>query len=857
MEDYIRGALCGYLSVQRGAKDDAKKKRMFLVLTDSRLDYYDSDPRPEFEQDIADAYIFTAATRVHFYVEINAKAPLNSLCLTTDKTACVFIAESDHEAQLWYKHLYERLEALASMVKGTLMLRKEISAKQQLKRLLLKTKYKWKQRYMELGRSSLRFCKESDKKTRMMKQFTLTAQSFVGEESVEFLRQHRVFASYATAVQPDAKMLSRFKQERRDQHYTNNAQLTAVSAVNPHKPSSSGVAPAFPFVVATGQAHLYLAAQTESARADWVVAIRMRIISLKYRHNGDKRQSKTKGGAEQDPEFQLRGFMDVQLKPGAEWKRLFVELDNDLVRVKASERKVGAKFETRLLPTCHVAPTLLKANALVLRNLGKEISLAPPSFKEAERWMTTLQRSGKAVALAKYQKIFEDDVRDLLKNSVVYNLVVPAGESAGLVVERYKKRIVVLSHHPPSLHPTSVSTAGAAPNSLKRSVPTGAATHEAQIPQGSVLVAISQFDMAHESFETIWHAMRHKKGYQHRMTLTLRAPIVKHGVAGVRLSSRDPWVVCRCTLQHGRLSILPLDATGTTSAGEPEVLADLPLRHCRVELASEDGCRNGVKLTVTGTFASALSTTVLMNVAADADAFLWFALLHLEAAIAQDDPSYPLSVAALAKSKDARQRSSRACAEVSDDQKRCFQHCSVVGMRISEIERVALVTDPLSCLEHNDDESVRTGAQSVTRKALAPTGGRHQLSKADSTAFFQLLDAIGCGKIPSSTLVRAMENLTRHLVRPTALRKTEAAQVRADIGVLSELAAALEALRESKQPDGVSTGSSTSSFSSSSLPSSPSFPISVTEFLELMKSVADADVVELVRKMARHDIQCM
>ncbi|TYZ57570.1 hypothetical protein PybrP1_009185 [[Pythium] brassicae (nom. inval.)] len=855
MEDYIRGALCGYLGVQRGAKGDGRKKRMFLVLTDSRLDYYDSDPRPEFEKDIADAYIFTAATRVHHYVEINAKAPPNSLCLTTDKAARVFLAESDQEAQLWYRHLHERLEALASMVKGTLMLRKEISAKQQLKRLLLKTKYKWKQRYIELGRSSLRFCKESDKKTRMMKQFALTAQSFVGEESVEFLRQHRLLASYATAVEPDAKMLRRFKQEQRDLQYTNNAQLAAASAANPHKPSS-GVAPAFPFVVATGQAHLYLAAPTESARADWVVAIRMRIISLKYRHNGAKNQSKAKDG-DQDPAFQLRGFMDVQLKPGAEWKRLFVELDNDLVRVKASERKVGAKFETRLLPTCHVAPTLLKANALVLRNLGSEISLAPTSFKEAERWMTTLERSGKAVGLAKYHKIFEDDVRDLLKNSVVYNLVVPAGESAGLVVERYKKRIVVLSHHPPSLQDTTAA-AGAPLKVLKRGASAGAVQQQL-IPQGSALVAISQFEMAHESFETIWHTVRHKKGYQHRMTLTFRAPIVKQGVAGVRFRSRDPWVVCRCTLQHGRLSIVSLDAT-SASAVEHEVLTDLPLRHCRVELASEVGCRNGVKLTVSGAASSALSMTVLMNVAADADLFLWFALLRLEAAIAQDDPQYPLSVAALANSKNPHKRASRMCTDVAEDQKRCFQHCAVVGMRVAEIERVALVTDPLRCLQHNDDEGVCTEADGVSSKPLAPAACCHQLSEADSTAFFQLLDAIGCGKIQSSSLMRTMDTLTRHLAGPVALRKPApqvspkcdseqpASASRGGVGVLSELVAALEALRESKLDAAPTLPSS---------PPPPSFPISMSEFLELMKSVVDADVVELVRKMARHDIQCM
>lgn len=835
MEDYIRGVLCGYLSVQRGAKGDTKKKRMFLVLTDSRLDYYDSDPRPEFEQDIADAYMFTPATRVHYYMEINANAPPYSLCLTTDKSTCVFIAESDQEAQLWFKHLHERLEALASMVTGTLLLRKEISVKQQFKRMLLKTKYKWKQRYIELGRSSLLFCKESDKKTRMMKQFMLTAQSFVSEESVEFLRQHRFLASYATAVQPDAKMLSRFKQEQRDLHYTNNAQLAAPSGDNnPHK-ASGRVAPAFPFVVATGQAHLYLASTSESARADWIAAIRMRIISLKYRHNSDKNKVKT--AADQDPDFQLRTFMDVQLKPGGDWKRLFVELDNDIVRVKGSDRKIGSKFETRLLPTCHVAPTLLKANAFVLRNLGKEISLAPTSIKEAERWMTTLQRSGKALSLAKYQKIFEDDVRDLLRNSVVYNLVVPAGESAGLVVERYKKRIVVLSHQPESA------------TSLTRSKSAGA-VHQHSIPPGSVLVAISQFEMAHESFETIWHTLRHKKGTQHRMTLTFRAPIVRQGFAGVRFRPRDPWLLCRCSLHHGRLSIETLDTHGDSTARH----ADFPLRHCRIELTSEDNCRNGIKITVSGATSSALTTTVLMNVAADSDLFLWFALLHLEAAVAQDDAHYPLSVAALANSNKASKRSSHIPTDVAEDQRRCFQRCSVVGMRIEEIERVALVTDPLSSLRLNDGGSSTddpTASADPLVVGCAPASSQQQLSDADVTAFFQHLDTIGCGKVQSSTLVRAIEAVTRHLARPAAsaevVPQTISERPASHEGVVAEFFSALAALRESK----------IDAAPASSSPSAASFSISMSEFVGLMKSVVNKEVVELVRKMARHDIQCM
>lgn len=843
MEDYIRGILCGYLTVQHGVKNDAKKKRMFLVLTDSRLDYYDADPRPSFEQNIADAYIFSSTTRVHFYVEINNKAPPHSLCLTTDKVSCVYNADSDAEAQVWFRHLHERLEALATMVTGTLVLRKEISAHQQLKRLVLKTKYKWKSRYMELGRSSLRFCKESEKKTKMMKQFTLSAQSFVSEESVEFLKQHRVLASYATAITPDTKLLAKFKKETRELHYNPSRQPMKLKG---------GIAPAYPFVVATGQAHLYLAAPSESARADWITAIKMRIISLKYRHNGGK--TKEKGDGSANPEFQLRGFMEVQMKPGTEWKRHFVEVDNDIVRVKASECKVGSKFETRLIPTCHVAPTLLKANAFVLRSLGKEIALAPGSMKESERWMEILLRSSKATSLVKYQKIFEDDVRALLKHSVVYNLAVPADAQVGLVVERYKKRIVVLNHQPPQNDvgmgqpaPCNDCRTGSFSQSLSLKRAKSSVTTAQFIPQGSVLVAISQFEMAHESFENIWHKLRHKKGYSHPMTLTFRVPAMKQGVAGVKFRARDPWVVCRCALQHGKFSITSMvDKTtdNTDSSTSERVLADLPLRHCQVELyGGEDNCKNGIKITVTGSTSSALATTVLLNVAGDHNCFLWFALLHLESAIAQDDFRYPLSVATLVNNKNPKKLSHLL--GVAENQRRCFQQCSVVGMRVEEIEKAALVKDPLLELRASEDPGTQpTSPMAISSDAvhvvIGGTGASRQLSESDITAFFQHLDAIGCGKVSSSSLVRSMEALTRHIVRqetskPTSVSAGDSGQ--SHRGVLSAFYSALETLNPSSRET--------------------SFSITMSDFAPLMKSVTDAEVVELVQKMARHDIQCM
>lgn len=836
MEDYIRGILCGYLTVQHGVQDDAKKKRMFLVLTDSRMDYYVTDPRPEFEQKIADAYMFTPETRIHYYVELNARAPPYSFCLTTDKTTDVYIAESDQDAKMWYRHVHERLDALATVVRGTLLLRKEIAVSQQFKRMLLKTKYKWKHRYMELGRSSLRFCKESDKKTKMMKQFTLTARSFVSEEGVEFLRQHRILASYATAIQPDAKLLKRFKQQAREQQSRGPVNSTTARAASPR------VSAAYPFVVATGQAHLFLAAPTESARADWVTAIRMRIIALKYRHNGDAKLNKKapSGQSGEDEAYQLHGFMDVQLKPGDKWKTRYVEVDNDMVRIKLSERKVGSKFETRLIPTCQVAPTLLKANAFVLRNLGREISLAPSSIKEAERWMATLQRATKAVSVAKYQRIFEDDVRALLHHSVVYTLDVPADAQVGLVVERFKKRIVVLSHQPPS------SDAAAMNKKMKKQ---SSKLGSPIIPQGSVLVSISQFDMAHESFENIWHKLRHKKGYQHPMTLTFRVPCTKQGVLGIKWRPRDAWVLRRCILQHGQLLVTSLDAANT----QTEVIAELPLRYCQVELMSDDDCANGLKVTLTGSATSALATTLFMSVPLDSDAFLWFAFLHLESAVLQDDFRYPLSVAALANSKKPKRCHPLG---VREDQRRCFQQCSVIGMQVDEIEKLVQATDPMLVLKpgNNDAAYAATAAPGVKPADIQIAMGSttstkpvRQLSESEMTAFFQCLDAIGCGKLSSAALVRTMEAITRHIDRQSdahhhhqqlqnSSESTEEVSATKHHGVLAAFHAALDTLNIDKKEH---------------------FSLSMSEFRTVMQSITDAEVVDLVHKMTRHDIQCM
>ncbi|KAF1331262.1 hypothetical protein FI667_g4378, partial [Globisporangium splendens] len=210
MEDYIRGIVCGCLIVQHGVKADAKRNRMFLVLLDSRIDYYVTDPRPKFEQKIANAYMFTPATRLHYYVELNARAPPLPPPPRTARRARnggqgnVLAAQGDLDAR------GVRAHAAADKVQ-------------------------------------------------------VEAASFVSEdEGVEFLKQHRILVSYAT-----------------------------------------------------GQAHLILAAPGEHVRSDWVTAIRMRIISLKYRHNRENKKKEANG----DDAYQLRGFMDVQIKSGEPWKK--------------------------------------------------------------------------------------------------------------------------------------------------------------------------------------------------------------------------------------------------------------------------------------------------------------------------------------------------------------------------------------------------------------------------------------------------------------------------------------------------------------------------------------------------------
>ncbi|KAF4320641.1 hypothetical protein JM18_004944 [Phytophthora kernoviae] len=189
-----------------------------------------------------------------------------------------------------------------------------------------------------------------------MKQFALTATSFAGQESTTYLQKLAVVASYSIPVQPTPKTLKGInkieKQRREEEGRNSNSGDSMMSAET--RPKGSRVAAFYPFIITTGQAYILLAAPTEQIRTHWILAIRMRIIALKYRHNGVGGPRKELGhlGARDSNQYQLQSFVEAQVKPGGPWKQHYVELDNGLLRVKKSERKLGSIFEVQLVPTC-------------------------------------------------------------------------------------------------------------------------------------------------------------------------------------------------------------------------------------------------------------------------------------------------------------------------------------------------------------------------------------------------------------------------------------------------------------------------------------------------------------------------
>ncbi|KAH7484762.1 uncharacterized protein KRP23_3817 [Phytophthora ramorum] len=874
MEDYIRGVLCGYLQVQNGTRENAKRKRTFVVLSDSRMDYYLTDPRPAFAAKIDATYFLTNATRLHYYLELNARAPPHSICLTTDKTTDVYVADTQQEADLWFRHISERLDALSTMLKGPLMLRKELSPNQQVKRFVLRTKYRWKPRHVELGRSTLRFCKPSDHRTKTMKQFALTATSFAGQETTTYLRQLSVLASYSIPVDPapqTLKGIKRIEKTRREEENRNDVPNDTSMKTNEVRPKGSSVAAFYPFIVTTGQAYLLLAAPTEQIRTHWILAIRLRIIALKYRHNGGpkgpQKQPSLLAAQESNP-YQLQGFVEAQPKPGGPWKQHYVELDNGMLRVKKSERKLGSIFEVQLVPTCRVVPLLQKANAFTVRSLGCEVAFAPGSAVEARRWMELVRNSAASMDRARYQRVFHDDIRALLRHSVVYALDIASEANAGIVLERHHKRIFVLSHEPPAprsprrvtmaalVRRVSMLTAATSSASTRTLSPssgsaspvdspsvTAAETHSAAIiPRGSVLVGISQFGMEHDSVDTIWHTLRQKKGcYKQAKRLLFRAPAVKEGILRVKFRAADDWVLHRCRLAN---CMFRVEDTENRSG---DALAEVALRDCEVELFSDDDCVNGIKLTV-ATASALVRTVVFMNVSVDDDAFLWFAMLHMEISVAQGSPSFPLTTGSLAGIPSNAPPSgtpSTRDEKLAADQAKGYRDCTVVGTRVEEIEKYAreqekLLVSPAAEVRVKQQADLPIDPLRHVEKhpAVHPETSA-ALSPADVTCFFQHLDAVGSGKVSSVGLIFTMKLITKHIHAQGKPHESMR----------------LEHGEEPALPDSKPLGAFLTATEEFNLQGRDS--LTSDEFAAVMSKVTHPGIVELVRKESHNDIQCI
>ncbi|KAJ0412261.1 hypothetical protein ATCC90586_006647 [Pythium insidiosum] len=708
---YIKGVLCGYLTIQNGTKDDAKRRRFFVVLSDTRMDYYANDPRPEFEEPIADSYEFAAATRAHAYIEVNPRAPQNSFCLITDKMTDVFIAESAADAARWLAHVEERLAALSQILTGVLWMRKELRVTQQLQRALWQTKYTWSERQVELGRSTLRYRRVRSamlRRAKIMKQFLLTGESHVSEEPLEMIR-NAAFSDVATTAGIITSVeLKQIQSDPRPQHTLRNARVI------------------FPFVVCTGPAHLYAAAPSAKVRSEWISALRMRIISLKHH----QLRSVSAANERQDEiSIHLHNFMQVQKQPGAPWKRRYVELDNGMLKIKLSERTLGSKFDALLLPTTHAALNPQKANAITIETMGHVITLAAETLQQSQQWLRAIHATVDAITPARCEKFFDDELRELLEHSVVYTLDVAANASPGLVVEKFGKRAFVLSH------------------AMRL------------IPPGSVLVDITQLGMVHDSFETIWHKIRQKKSFPHPMRLSFRVPLRRRGVLAIKCRLKDRWTTQQCLLANGTLSVLALPSA-TQPQSKPELMFELPMRWVQVELMKnrDANARNVLKITTKPESATGLPpavSTLYVRVPVDHELFVWYVMLRLESGVAQDDPRYPVTTTTM---KNFRSIPALGASQLStDEQLRQCGECKIAGRRLADIESALTPIEAKLREPQLDDNTL------VLPPVKNDDGAVAILRDDEMQAFFRELDVIGCGRVSSTALCTTLEALTRHL----------------------------------------------------------------------------------------------
>lgn len=901
MEDYIRGLLCGYLTVQSGTRDEtAKRQRMFVVLSDSRMDFYDTDPRPEFKIKISHAYIFRrGVTRVHYYAELHPRAPPHSLCLTTEKVTDVYIAESEPEATRWYEHLNERLQALATMVTGSLLMRKELSADQQLKRIVFKTKYRWKARYVELGRASIQFCKSSERREKSMKQFTLTGSSYVSEEGPEYLKRLRVFASYSVPVIPSGRVARHLERSTRyssgQTEVTGNSYQASLSAAVQY----AGVGVYFPFIVATGETFLLLAAVSQKSREEWVTAIRMRIIALKYRHNHSK-------DAKNDLSLpKLQGFVDAQPKPGADWKRVWVDLDNGILRLKSNERKLGAIIETRLIPTCQITPSLSKANAFAVSNLGDEIAFAPSNPRESSRWMNIILESAKTAELLQYQRAFEPDIQQLLRHSVSYALVVQPCSSASLLLENVNKRVVVISHNLLNqFNPTQQeSTPEKAilgfslfshrkqlvqprpriedlipmegthildliSNGYVPEIKQGNQTHHEQlpIPPGSVLVGIQHFGMMFDTFDNMWHKVRQKKPVlsstnnsthqpKQPMRLIFRAPLVRDGLAHVKYRAGDDWTMTKCYLESGKLRI---------NCCQGHHIDVLSLRFCLAELINDENCPNCIKITQRDpaqgsasnfTAADARSrkknVEMFMKFEPDADQFVWFEYLLLEIAVAQDGSNFAMKAMSLkraaqfASSRGRLKNKLPSSSGYAADQARAFGRCYVVGNRLKDIQSDLVES---SAAQTNGITQLCgicgiTSGDSIHKKtktlASYQDNSSMLLDANEICALYDAISAITGGQVGIPELAETLDQLTQHLRQSSSETEKTPARRSSVGGFLgNDFCKAVHALTSSSGRGG-------------------GISVAYEAFETIASRIEQPDVLDLVRRFIRGELHFM
>ncbi|KAG3011123.1 hypothetical protein PC121_g16360 [Phytophthora cactorum] len=318
--------------------------------------------------------------------------------------------------------------------------------------------------------------------------------------------------------------------------------------------------------------------------------------------------------------------------------------------------------------------------------------------------------------------------------------------------------------------------------------------------------------MMHDSVDTIWHTIRQKKGcYKQAKRLLFRAPAMKESVLRVKFRAADDWMLHRCRLANGMFRV--------ENAQSNDSLMEIALRECEVKLFSDDDCVNGIKLT-----SNVLTRTlVFMNVAVDDDAFLWFAMLHMEISVAQNSSVFPLTAATMVNTPLTAPSSGTPSAreeKLATDQAKSFRDCTVVGTRVEEIEKYAREQQVLLGLAAEGRKQQQADSyEQVQPHPVVISESSAILSSADITRFFQHLDAVGSGKVSSAGLAFTMKLITRHIHSQKPL---------------AGFSAALDAVRLGGHES-----------------------LSLEEFAAVMANVTHPTIVELVRKESHNDIQCI